>query len=157
MGVQHLLRYCATNWPAVTVADEDAVVAGDNVHGELGTITRDDGSYQVTYNGWPLYYYANDMARGDATGEGAGDKWYTIAPETVVVSSNDALGSFLVAGMGGKTLYTFANDTAGVSTCTGDCATNWPPSPSARTTVWSAGEGVSGALGTITRDDGVFR
>ncbi|MGD9739619.1 MAG: hypothetical protein AB7O56_06090 [Bauldia sp.] len=27
----------------------------------------------------------------------------------------------------GMTLYTFDNDTAGVSNCNGDCATNWPP------------------------------
>ncbi len=153
-GVSTCSGACATNWPALTVDSADAVVAGDNVHGELGTITRDDGSLQVTYNGMPLYYYAKDMARGDTTGEGVGDKWYTIAPETVVVSSSDALGSFLVAGMGGKTVYTFANDSAGVSTCSGDCATNWPPLTVGAHDRLVGGAGVSGDLGTITRDDG---
>ena len=127
------------------------------MHGELGTITRDDGSLQVTYNGMPLYYYAKDMARGDTTGEGVGDEWYTVAPETVVVEHSDAFGDFLVARMGGMTLYTFANDTAGASTCSGDCTTNWPPLTVGAHDRLVDGAGASGELGTITRDDGKFR
>lgn len=49
---------------------------------------------------------------------------------TVELGGTDALGEFLVVGTGmakGLTLYTFANDTEGKSTCTGDCATTWPP------------------------------
>ena len=41
---------------------------------------RTDGTSQVTYNGWPLYYYAKDMAAGDTTGQEAGEKWYLISP-----------------------------------------------------------------------------
>jgi len=47
----------------------------------LGTITRADGTVQVTYNGWPLYYYASDKASGDVMGEGVGNVWYVITPE----------------------------------------------------------------------------
>ena len=36
--------------------------------GKLGTITRDDGTLQVTYNGLPLYFFKNDKAPGDANG-----------------------------------------------------------------------------------------
>ncbi len=49
---------------------------------------------------------------------------------TVELGGTDALGEFLVVGTGmakGLTLYTFANDTEGMSTCTGNCATTWPP------------------------------
>ena len=49
---------------------------------------------------------------------------------TVELGGTDALGEFLVVGTGmakGLTLYTFAHDTEGMSTCTGDCATTWPP------------------------------
>jgi hypothetical protein len=35
---------------------------------------------QVTYNGSPLYYYANDAAAGDVTGQGIGGIWYIAAP-----------------------------------------------------------------------------
>lgn len=146
---------CLVNWPALTVESEDALMAGSNITG-LGTITRDDGTLQVTYHGWPLYYFAKDAARGDTTGEGVGEKWYTIAPDTVVVSSGSDLGDFLVAGMGGKTLYTFTNDTAGSgeSACSGECATNWPPFTVAENVRLVAGEGAMGELGTITREDG---
>jgi predicted lipoprotein with Yx(FWY)xxD motif len=144
---------CLTNWPALTVESADAIVAGDNVRGELGTITRDDGALQVTYNGWPLYYFANDAARGDTTGQGRGDVWYVVAPETVVVSSGD-VGDYLVANLGGKTLYTFANDTEGVSNCSGDCAEAWPPFTVGENVQLVGGAGAEGELGTIARDDG---
>jgi predicted lipoprotein with Yx(FWY)xxD motif len=145
---------CATHWPAVTVADESDVVVGQNVRGTLGTIDTPDGKYQVTYNGWPLYYYANDAKRGDATGEGAGQKWYTVAPETLVISHNDARGDLLIAGIGGKTLYTFKNDSAGTSVCADDCAKAWPPLTVGANDRLAAGTGVMGALATITRADG---
>ena len=145
---------CATNWPAVTVASEDDVVAGPNVNG-LGTVENADGSYQVTYHGWPLYTFAKDAKRGDATGEGAGDKWYTLAPDTVTVSHTDALGDFLVAGIGGKTVYMFKNDTAGSpSTCTGDCATNWPAVTVGAHDRLVGFDNVKGTLGTIATADG---
>ncbi len=148
---------CATHWPAVTVASADAVVAGQNVRGALATITRDDGSIQVTYNGWPLYYYANDTKRGDTTGEGAGQKWYTVAPETVVVSHDATLGDLLIDNIGGKTLYTFKNDSAGTSACSGDCAKAWPPFTVGAKDRLVVGAGASGALATITRDDGTLQ
>jgi predicted lipoprotein with Yx(FWY)xxD motif len=60
---------CIANWPALTVAVGSAPVAGAGVTGTLGTITRtDDGKLQVTYNGKPLYFFANDKAPGDANG-----------------------------------------------------------------------------------------
>src|SRR5262249_39485607 len=114
------------------------------------------GSLQVTYHGWPLYYFANDAARGDTTGEGRGEKWYTIAPDTVTVSNTDELGDFLVAGMGGKTLYMFTNDEqgSGESACSGECATAWPPYTVSDVTRLVGGEGASGELATIAREDG---
>ncbi len=36
---------------------------------------------QTTYNGWPLYYFAEDAAAGDVNGQGVGDKWYVIDAE----------------------------------------------------------------------------
>ena len=63
-------------------------------------------------------------------------------------SAGDAL-----AGAGGMTLYVFANDTNGTSTCTGDCAGTWPPLIGDGSDV-VPGSGVSGTFGTTTRDDG---
>ena len=50
----------------------------------------------------------------------------------------------------GLTLYWFAPDTPTTSKCTGSCATYWPPVKGPAT----AGSGVTGTLGTITRSDG---
>jgi predicted lipoprotein with Yx(FWY)xxD motif len=50
----------------------------------------------------------------------------------------------------GRTLYWFAPDTATRSACYGTCAAYWPPVQGAAT----AGPGVTGRLGTITRSDG---
>jgi predicted lipoprotein with Yx(FWY)xxD motif len=50
----------------------------------------------------------------------------------------------------GRTLYWFAPDTATRSACYGTCAAYWPPVRGAAT----AGPGVTGRLGTITRSDG---
>jgi predicted lipoprotein with Yx(FWY)xxD motif len=63
-------------------------------------------------------------------------------------SAGDAL-----AGAGGMTLYVFANDSDGTSTCTGSCADTWPPLLGDGSDVVAA-SGVSGTFGTTTRDDG---
>jgi predicted lipoprotein with Yx(FWY)xxD motif len=50
----------------------------------------------------------------------------------------------------GMTLYWFAIDTSSKSNCSGSCATYWPPVKGPLT----AGSGVTGTLGVITRSDG---
>jgi predicted lipoprotein with Yx(FWY)xxD motif len=56
---------------------------GAAVSADLGTITRSDGSKQVTYKGHPLYLFAKDKDGGDAYGQGIksfGAGWYALAP-----------------------------------------------------------------------------
>jgi predicted lipoprotein with Yx(FWY)xxD motif len=59
-------------------------------------------------------------------------------------------GVTVLANARGFTLYWFAPDTATKSTCDGSCAAYWPPVKGSLT----AGPGVTGRLGTITRSDG---
>jgi predicted lipoprotein with Yx(FWY)xxD motif len=59
-------------------------------------------------------------------------------------------GATLLTNAKGFTLYWFAPDTATTSKCSGSCATYWPPVPGPAT----AGSGVTGTLGVITRSDG---
>ena len=60
---------CLTTWPALTVAAGATPTGSSGVTGKFGTIVReDDGTTQVTYNGLPLYFFANDKAVGDANG-----------------------------------------------------------------------------------------
>lgn len=59
---------CLQKWPALTLPAGTSPAAGAGVTGALGTITRDDGTLQVTYNGLPLYFFAGDHAPGDTNG-----------------------------------------------------------------------------------------
>ena len=71
---------CAAAWPPDIVTG--APQAGSGVHQALlGTITRPDGTVQVTYNGHPLYYFSADSAGGTAHGQGVkafGAEWYVV-------------------------------------------------------------------------------
>ncbi len=69
---------CLDAWPALL----GPAVAGEGADASLfGTAARpDDGTQQVTYNGWPLYYFAQDAAPGDINGQGASDVWYVMDP-----------------------------------------------------------------------------
>jgi predicted lipoprotein with Yx(FWY)xxD motif len=70
---------CATAWPPLLTSG--SATAGTGVDAsKFGTTTRTDGGVQVTYNGWPLYYYAKDKQAGATTGQGVGSVWYAIAP-----------------------------------------------------------------------------
>lgn len=83
---------CATNWPPVTVESADALpTLGEGLDQSLlGTVERDDGTLQVTYNGWPLYYYLGDMEAGVATGQGLGDNWYVVDATGTAIGMNPA-------------------------------------------------------------------
>jgi predicted lipoprotein with Yx(FWY)xxD motif len=70
---------CAKSWPPLLTTGKP--VAGTGVDmSKFGTITLADGTTQVTYNGWPLYYYAKDQQPGDTNGDGVGSVWYLITP-----------------------------------------------------------------------------
>lgn len=72
---------CAAAWPPLTVGAGAEIEGGDGVTGELAIIERDDGTSQVTYDGMPLYFYAEDAEPGDATGEGVGGVWFIASPD----------------------------------------------------------------------------
>jgi predicted lipoprotein with Yx(FWY)xxD motif len=79
-GQSNCTDACAETWPPLS-ADGDPV-AGDGADEDLlGTIEREDGSTQLTYNERPLYHYAADTSAGDTNGQGVGDNWYVVSPE----------------------------------------------------------------------------
>ncbi|WP_338749332.1 hypothetical protein [Bacillus sp. FJAT-52991] len=72
---------CLKNWPPFTAAEFEVPSGFDKA--DFGTITRKDtGEEQVTYKGYPLYYFANDKAKGDVNGQGVKDVWYIVNSET---------------------------------------------------------------------------
>lgn len=68
---------CTGAWPPLSVPNP---TASSEATGELGTITRDDGSPQVTYDGKPLYLYSGDASPGDTNGDGVGGVWHVATP-----------------------------------------------------------------------------
>jgi len=59
---------CATAWPVFYVSQ---VVAPSLLsQGDFGSIARPDGMEQLTYKGWPLYFYSGDIQSGDINGNG---------------------------------------------------------------------------------------
>jgi len=71
---------CASYWPPLLTTGAPA--AGTGVTASLlGTTKRTDGTLQVTYNGWPLYYYVSDKTAGDTTGENVQGVWYVVTPQ----------------------------------------------------------------------------
>ncbi|MFI6155211.1 hypothetical protein ACIBCA_21275 [Kitasatospora sp. NPDC051170] len=69
---------CAVIWPAehdtgnVTVKGIDSKL--------VGSVTRADGTKQVTLNGWPAYRYAPDTKPGDTKGQGVAGTWFALTP-----------------------------------------------------------------------------
>lgn len=76
---------CTEVWPPF-LAPQGTPEAGDPAvqAGLIGVMQRRDGSTQVTYNGYPLYYYSGDQGPGQATGQGVVDEWgewYLVTPQ----------------------------------------------------------------------------
>ena len=98
-----------------------------------------------------------------ACGSGGGTNGSGSSPSSSASSSSAPSGAALsvrstsigdvLADAKGATIYTFANDTGTTSTCTGECAADWPPVPAPDPLPTSLA-GVTATLGTTTRDDG---
>jgi predicted lipoprotein with Yx(FWY)xxD motif/uncharacterized membrane protein YozB (DUF420 family) len=72
---------CLNNWEVYEVDADTPLVVGAGLDGELGLTERADGTYQVTYDEKPLYYFALDRHPGDAIGNGAGNVWSVVLIE----------------------------------------------------------------------------
>ncbi len=155
-GVSNCIDNCANAWPAYTVESADGLSVADGILGEIGTIERADGTLQVTYNELPLYFWQNDAAPGDATGNNRGTNWTVVAPAAVYAWNTADHGNVLV-GANGFTLYTFDNDEAGVSNCVDNCATNWPPVTVADAELLVTAINLPGVFSTFEREAGVFQ
>jgi predicted lipoprotein with Yx(FWY)xxD motif len=69
---------CERVWPPA-YTDGNPVVEG--IQPDLvGTVTRDDGTRQLTIDGWPVYRYIGDKKPGQWTGQAVAAKWFVIAP-----------------------------------------------------------------------------
>jgi predicted lipoprotein with Yx(FWY)xxD motif len=63
---------CAENWPPYIGT------AGETLPAKWKLVERTDGATQWTYNGRPVYFHKEDLAEGDAKGDGKGGAWHVI-------------------------------------------------------------------------------
>lgn len=73
---------CEVAWPPV-LTDGRPVAARDVQAGLLGSVQRHDGRTQVTYGGWPLYYYAHE-GPGEVKCHNVvlnGGRWLAVGPD----------------------------------------------------------------------------
>ena len=80
---------CATAWPIFYV--NNPTLSDGLKSSDFATITRNDGSKQTTYKGWPLYYFAQDSKAGDVKGDPVGKVWYVAKPDYTVMIANGQL------------------------------------------------------------------
>ncbi|WP_373230986.1 plastocyanin/azurin family copper-binding protein [Cohnella sp.] len=120
---------CLKNWP---VFYSDQLLLSENLNAkDFGSFTRTDGAKQLTYQGWPLYYFIKDMKADDTAGEGVGNVWFLVKQPFYTVAlgtdtnTDTKLGNYLVDS-NGVSLYYFDKDPAGSSVCAGDCLVKWP-------------------------------
>lgn len=123
-GTSSCYGSCAALWPIFNV--NNIVVSEPLSSGDFSMITRSDGTKQIAYKGWPLYYYQNDAKPGDVNGEGILQVWFVAKPDySVMIEQKGPLGSY-ITDSSGRTLYYFLKDTTGTSVCTGSCIATWP-------------------------------
>ena len=132
-AVSNCTGACSATWPIFHA--ENSIVEGINA-GDVGEITRADGSKQTTYRGWPLYHYSGDARAGDLNGEGVDEIWFVLGDKaysiTLLSTSRPEAQPYLADGAG-RSLYFFSHDTVGTSSAaptsactTSQCLANFP-------------------------------
>ena len=128
---------CANVWPAVLGEAYQVELGAGLDRGDFGTITRADGQKQLTFKGWPLYYFseAGDGVLenpGQTLGDGRGGVFHIAKPDysvllgRQVVTPGEEAVVYLVDDRG-VSLYHNTADGENLSNCSGGCAGVWPP------------------------------
>jgi predicted lipoprotein with Yx(FWY)xxD motif len=75
---------CVAVWPVLV----GHATAGDGASASLlGTVKEGEDETQVTYKGWPLYYYVGDVGADDVNGTGVDDAWFPVAPDGSLIKA----------------------------------------------------------------------
>jgi predicted lipoprotein with Yx(FWY)xxD motif len=78
---------CVATWPAL-ISREPAAVGSGTDQKLLAQNDRPDGTKQVKYGKWPLYYYVGDVGAGDVDGQGVDDAWFVVAADGSLVKKS---------------------------------------------------------------------
>ncbi|MFD9631276.1 hypothetical protein [Streptomyces violascens] len=88
---------CAAQWPPAPATGNVTVKGIDK--SLVGSVTRNDGTKQLTLAGWPLYRYAKDDEPHEAYGQGVGGIWFAATPTGAKAMTSDT-GSSSGGGSG---------------------------------------------------------
>lgn len=165
---------CLEIWPAFLPSMTDQAI------GDFTKFARSNGTIQWAYQGKPLYFFKNDNARSDINGDGINGIWHLVLPmappapsvTTSLVQESNTLGANItvngnvhvmlrasngvdfvdtILDKSGFALYTFDNDSAGVSNCMNACLDVWPP------LLADANDVASTPYSIITRTNGMMQ
>jgi len=153
-GQNHCTGDCVGLWPLLNLETLKAENLGSGLNfADFGHFTNSAGRGQITYKGWPLYYYApasngtnNPEAPGLTLGDGVDGIWFVAKPDYSIMIVNDQLvghdgknyKSDYSVGSGsttyftdgqGLTLYTYSGDRANKNNYTASNFSNdavWP-------------------------------
>lgn len=141
-GVSNCFGSCLTAWPALLAEDGETASAPYSLI-ERQMNTEGGTAMQWALNGKPLYYFSGDSLAAQTNGTSV-PNWRLARPEYWKLSNTSRSTALVGAGLvmeavpnngveetssiakDGFSLYTFDNDSAGVSTCVDNCLTNWP-------------------------------
>lgn len=83
-GASSCYDACSTKWPPLLSPSGTPKALDPTIQGNaIVNIQRTDGQVQVTYQGHPLYHYAEDVSAGQLNGQGVKDQfgeWYLVTP-----------------------------------------------------------------------------
>jgi predicted lipoprotein with Yx(FWY)xxD motif len=86
-GVTTCSGACAKYWPPLVLKGTAKETAGPGTSAALlGQVMRANGAAQVTYAGYPLYFYAGDKKPGDVKGQGFEKTWYVVSAKGALVT-----------------------------------------------------------------------
>ena len=152
-GVNNCTAGCTAAWPIFSFSGlTQANLVTGLVLADFDSITSASGK-QLTYKGWPLYYYAPGGVReasGKTTGDSIGGLWFVAKPDyTIMLAKLQLVGNdsknYIVSatnvyseGLGattyftdamGRTLYSFSKDSLNINKFTNATFSNnvnWP-------------------------------
>jgi len=71
---------CATTWPP-TLAAHTVQFSKGIKRSDIGVVRRDDGTFQMTLGGHPVYRFSKDTGPEQTNGQGVGGTWFVVAPD----------------------------------------------------------------------------
>jgi predicted lipoprotein with Yx(FWY)xxD motif len=127
-GASSCYGQCQTFWPPFYASSSGLVLPFGVNASNFGTITRTDGTKQVTYEGWPLYYFGGDKAAGQTNGQNKQGTWFVVNIPTINIPANvtttSASSSVAVSSTSSITSSSSAISTSSVATSSSSVTTS---------------------------------